>query len=45
MVDAVHVSRSSTVTRALCAVVLLGMAVAVAFAAWIAVLNYSRIGV
>jgi hypothetical protein len=45
VVDAVHVSRSSTLNRALCVVVLLGMAVAVAFAAWIAVLNFSRIGV
>ncbi|AMY09216.1 hypothetical protein LuPra_02429 [Luteitalea pratensis] len=43
--DAVRVSRSSTLTRALCVVVLLGMAVAVAFSAWIAILNFSRIGV
>jgi hypothetical protein len=43
--DAVGVSRSSALTRALCVVVLLGMAVAVAFSAWIAILNFSRIGV
>lgn len=45
MADAVGVSRSSALTRALCVVVLLGMAVAVAFSAWIAILNFSRIGV
>ena len=43
--DAAPASRSSTLTRALCIVVLAGMAVAVAFAAWISVLNFSRIGV
>ena len=38
-------SWSSTLTRALCVVVLIGMAIAVAFAAWISILNFSRIGV
>lgn len=45
MADAVHTSRSSTLTRLLCVVILLGMAIAVVFAAWIGILNYSRIGV
>ena len=45
MADAARASRSSTLTRALCVVVLVGMAVAVAFVAWISVLNFSRIGV
>jgi hypothetical protein len=43
--DASRASRSSALTRALCVVVLLGMAVAVAFVAWISILNFSRIGV
>jgi hypothetical protein len=38
-------SRSSTLTRALCVVVLVGMVVAIAFVAWLSILNFSRIGV
>jgi hypothetical protein len=45
MADASRASRSPTLTGALCVVVLLGMAIAVAYTAWIAVLNFSRIGV
>jgi hypothetical protein len=42
---AARASRFSTLTGALCVVILLGMAAAVAYVAWIAVLNFSRIGV
>ena len=43
--DASRASRSSTLPGALCVVILLGMAATVAYIAWIAVLNFSRIGV
>ena len=45
MADASRTSRSITLTGALCVVILLGMAAAVAYVAWIVVLNFSRIGV
>ena len=38
-------SRLSPLTGTLCVVVLIAMAAAVAYAAWIAILNFSRIGV
>jgi hypothetical protein len=43
--DASRASRFSTLPGALCVVILLGMAATVAYIAWIAVLNFSRIGV
>ena len=43
--DTPRASRSSTLPSALCVVILLGMAATVAYIAWIAVLNFSRIGV
>lgn len=45
MADVSGASRASTLTRVLCVVVLLGMALAVGYVAWIAVLNFSRIAV
>jgi hypothetical protein len=38
-------SRSHALTRTLCVVVFVTMVVAVLYTAWIAVLNFSRIGV
>jgi hypothetical protein len=43
--DVSPASRSSTLTRALCAVILVAMVVTVVYAAWIGTLNFSRIGV
>jgi hypothetical protein len=43
--DVAGAARSSTLTRVLCLVVLLGMVVAVTYVVWIATLNFSRIHV
>ena len=45
MADAARASRSATLTNALCVVILLAMAAAVVYVAWIAILNFPRIGV
>jgi hypothetical protein len=41
----VPLASSFALTRALCAVILFAMIAAVAYATWIGVLNFSRIGV
>ena len=45
MADVPPASRAITLTRVLCVVVLLGMVLAVGYAGWIALLNFSRIAV
>jgi hypothetical protein len=43
--DRARASLFSPLTGALCVVVLVAMAAAIGYAAWIAILNFSRIGV
>jgi hypothetical protein len=38
-------SRSEALTRTLCVVIVVTMVAAVAYAAWISIVNFSRIGV
>ena len=45
MAVAAPASRAYPLTRTLCLVIVLIMAAAVLYAAWIAILNFSRIGV
>jgi len=45
MADAFTPARYASLTRTLCVVVLVIMTVAVVYAGWIAINNYSRIGV
>lgn len=45
MHDGSRSSLFSPLTGTLCVVVLIAMAAAVAYAAWIAIINFSRIGV